>query len=246
MRAELLTAYFGAESSLDEVAALESQTRGLEAARYAQHAAHYVQRVSDLWDEYVAHLPIRTLGRCPYTGDELARAIDDLGLGGLWWRHEGAARPEDPVPVTLLGITGAVRLAQPVERAPFLCVPGPGVPFVIPRLLATTQVTAVISSLPIGPHTGYALSYFSEGPVNVDPPNEWGLDHAPLPGGRWSQASDEASYDYELEPWVKAGRLRWIAPGDTSMKIREGTDGCPYLGLAGERRVQRIKNGEVW
>ena len=52
--------------------------------------------------------------------------------------------------------------------------------------------------------------------------------------------------EYDLRPWLESGRLRWIAPGDDSLELRTGADGCPYLDLPGERRRRYLQDGKTW
>lgn len=44
---------------------------------------------------------------------------------------------------------------------------------------------------------------------------------------------------------MRSGKLLWIAPGDESITLRQGVEGCPYLGLEGPRELAFIKNGKV-
>ena len=53
-------------------------------------------------------------------------------------------------------------------------------------------------------------------------------------------------YDFELSPWIEAGKLHWIKSGDESLTLMTSTENCPYIGLKGNRELQRIERGEVW
>ena len=205
----------------------------------------------DLRAEYRAGLPFVPLSRCPYSAQVVYHSLDPSGIEGLWWDYRAAIRPVENLPVTFHAITGAVRLDGPVADAPFLCIPGPGAPFVLPAVLSSDHITAVLSSIPIGDHTGYAILYFSDVDRSAVPrPDSWGtnrwelLDRAgTLRWGEWRY--DEKEMDYDLAPWIAEGRLRWIRPGDRLLVLREGTDGCPYLDLKGTHRIQRVQNGRV-
>jgi len=48
----------------------------------------------------------------------------------------------------------------------------------------------------------------------------------------------------ELQPWIDAGKLVWIEPGDRDLVVRTA-GACPYVGLPGERERQVIMGGEV-
>lgn len=240
-RAELLAEYF----------ALFRRLEGETGDELTPSLRADVLREIELREAYVASLRRRAVSRCPFSGSTVDVSIDDSGLDGLWWSYESPARPLDPAPPTLLALAGAVALAEPVETAPFLTKPGPEAPFVVPRLLRLAGAKAVVSSLPIGRHTGYAVAYFADPvPGGVERFNTWGSnEYRVTAAGRtgWaSVAEDPDDYDFELEPWVAAGRLAWIAPGDASLTIRTDAAACPYLGLAGRRSVVRIREGRVW
>ena len=143
-------------------------------------------------------------------------------------------------------------LARPVGSSPWLACPGPGVPYVLPRLLADDGVRAVVSTVRVGAHTGYVIAYFAKtAPSGVRSANDWGApDHrlrrADGSVGWDATFDDPASFDFALEPWVERGRVHWIAPGDPDLTLRSGLVGCPYLSLPGTRSWQRIQEGEVW
>jgi hypothetical protein len=130
-------------------------------------------------------------------------------------------------------------------------VPGPGVPFVVPRILgAAPEVRAVIAQVPVGAHTGWAVSYFGRPRAGTPLVNLWGASAYPVvEGGAWTgwerERSGVSRYDFDLTPWVGTGALLWIAPGDESATLRTGVDGCPYLDLPGPRQLAIVERGEV-
>jgi hypothetical protein len=132
-------------------------------------------RVGELRHRYRELLPEVTVARCPFT-DELVRwPIDTLGLDGWFWEYQyGARRWPRPVPRKWIGMTGAMRLADRVEYSPEIVIPGPGVPFVVPRLLREPAVRAVIAEVPVGAHTGWAITYFGRAPEDTALVNLWG------------------------------------------------------------------------
>jgi hypothetical protein len=199
-----------------------------------------------LEEEYLKSVPRVAVARCPFTGAELVRSVDTRGLDGLWWRYDNPVRPlEEPLP-TFFALTGAVKLAE-VEVIPFLCKPGPEVPFVIPRLLEQQSISAVISELGIGAHRGFAISYFADPtPEALTRFNDWGTDHYETPDGWASMAEDVEPLDFDLAPWISSTKLAWIAPGDRDLSLRHDLADCPYLGLQGHRSFVRIQAGKVW
>ncbi|MGN9914678.1 hypothetical protein ACTMTJ_44835 [Phytohabitans sp. LJ34] len=215
-------------------------------------AADLGDRYSDLVDSYLELLAEVPLARSPHTGEVVRWRIDTAGLDGWFWRRHTSERDDpEPMPAGWLAMHGAMRLVEPVERTPFQVVPGPGVPYVVPRLLEVPGVRAVVSQVPVGRHTGWAVTYFGANPDNVELVNTWGSDtyYVYDESGTWvgwHQSTDRVSdYDFELEPWLRSGKLLWIAPDDESATLREGAEDCPYRDLEGPRRIAHIQNGEI-
>jgi len=207
-------------------------------------------------ERYRESLPEVPVARCPFTDALVCWPIDTAGLGGRFWEYpRGVRRDPRDLPASWLAMTGAMRLTAPVEDPPFTVVPGPGVPFVVPRILgAAPDVRGVIAQVAVGRHTGWAISYFGWPAPGTRLVNLWGTGSAPGPGsapglGAGPDTVREASgverYDFDLEPWVGTGALLWITPGDESATLRKGVDNCPFLGLAGPRRFAVLERGEV-
>ncbi len=210
------------------------------------------QERARLFGMYRDGLPRMELSRCPYTHFELRHTFDPYGLDGLWWDSWRPARPLAERPYFCHAITGALTLGEPVEHFPHTAMPGPGVPYVIPALLADARVTAVISSFPCGRHRGYCVAYYSPQECDGLPwPNDWGSNRRWSEGGQgpggWYEASDsEEDWDFELGPYIERGKLFWIAPDDSQLALRKGLADCPYARIPGERRMQYVSDGEVW
>lgn len=227
--------------------------RYFELLRRVDEGEDAAEALAEAAREYEEGLPRVDLTRCPYTKFVVRHTFDPYGLDGLWWDFEAAARPLHERLYTCQAVTGAVAVAQPVEEFPFVAQPGPGVPYVMPELFGREVVRAVVSSLPCGRHTAYCVAYFA--PDEVDGlrwPNDWGRrfrwsEGGTTAGGWYDAGEPEAEdMDFDLRPWLESGRLLWIAPGDAAMTLREGSAGCPYVGLEGERRWQRVSMGQVW
>jgi hypothetical protein len=245
-RRALLERHARAQAALEELDVLERKVDRAAQSRLAQHEAPHVVRTREAIEAYLAGLPRREIARCPFTNEVLLRTIDDAGLDGLWWRAGSPVRPVEPAPRTFVTLAGAVAIARPVERTPFLVTPGPAVPFVIPRLLDGTQAVAVISSFAVGRHTAYAVTYFGDPPEGIDPANDWGTDHWQRAEGWGSREDDPGTFDPDIAKWIGANKVRWIAPGDRGLTLRSEIDGCPYAGLRGTRSPQYVQHGEVW
>ena len=61
-----------------------------------------------------------------------------------------------------------------------------------------------------------------------------------------SVPDDPADFDYDLELYIRTGRLLWIAPGDETLTLRSTVEGCPFLGLPGMRHPVGLRDGVIW
>jgi hypothetical protein len=227
-RRAVLDEYFALEASRDDPAAVTRRTA--------------------LRDEYEAALSVVPFARCPFTGVVFSHTLDTGGLDGLWWQYDLPIRGlEQDRPPTYFAMTGAVALSGPPEPAPFDRKVGPEVPFVVARMLLHDDVRAVIQALPIGAHTGYAITYFARPvPPMLQRFNEWGTslytyeteDDPEL----WDDIEEELEIlDVDLARWIDAGDLLWVAPGDTTVTLRSTSADCPYVGLKGKAEFTVIE-----
>lgn len=261
-KAEILGRLLPLAEDYDQLAAqlealVEEGRTGTEQSELETQLIGMDKEIQELLGRYLEGLPVRDLSRCPFTGEKLSLAIDDLGLDGLWWNFDAPKRPENYHPATYFALDGALKLTGEPEKAPFLCSPGPDVPFVLPRLLGYIQVKAVISAVQIGSHTAYPIVYYADpmlyGEKRV---NDWGtrrywetgsiIPELWTPGQYVSLTPDISEYDFDLEPWIKAGKLLWIAPKDAGLTLHGHVSHCPYLNLSGSRRLKFIRDGKVW
>lgn len=223
-----------------------------EAPRLAAALDASRQRTLDLCQAYEAGLPVLPLSRCPFTGRVVRHSLDTFGIDGWWWDCERPVRPIEDLPATFFALSGALRLGADPPDVPFLCRPGPEVPFVVPRLLAEPDVRAVVSSVAVGPHRGFPVFYFAEPtPHEILRVNTWGLTQYvaedPYGAGYVSRSYDvPVEFDYDLARWIRRGKLLWIAPDDGTLRLRSLVEGCPYLDLPGRRYPLGIRNGEVF
>lgn len=201
---------------------------------------------------YIETLSLIPLSRCPFTDATHWQPIDVAGLDGPWWRYEAPLRPEITMPEHHLTFTGSLKLTPPLEYAPFVCMPGPEVPYVVPELLQHPGIKAVLNSVDVGMHEGHVVHYYAE-ELTEDLPgfNGWGADHYRLPGedkeGYWRRIENEASeeLDFDMGHWIKEGKLLWIEPGDNDLQLRNDLEACPYIDLPGQTTFQYIQYGEV-
>lgn len=208
-------------------------------------------------EAYRALLPMTTLSRCPFSDREVGLPFDQVDLDGPYWDSLDPVRrdPAPKLPATCLSLVGAMLLEKTqVRPAPFLALPGPGRPYVVPELLKVDGVVAVLSAIEVGPHQGLCIAYFGDG-VDIAPSlrlNLWGARsyRYAYEDGQVVEGESEL-YDldneYDLEPWIAAGKVAWTAPDDPSFSVDRGAD-CPYLAPAwtsGPDRMQRVANGEI-
>lgn len=247
-RNRILTDHTVALTALDELGHLAIGADPAFRNRLLVHSDLYTEYSISLRTQYARGVPVVAMSRCPFTDEVLHHSIDTYGLDGLWWDYESPCRPTESVPPTFAGLTGALRAGGTIEYTPFLVKPGPSVPFVVPRILEAGAV-AVLSQVAIGFHTGYAVAYFAPAPLETTLFNEWGANyHRRYDDGvarSWDAASETDGIDFDLEPWADRKLLNWIAPGDESLTLRQGVEGCPYLDLAGSPALQRIQYGTV-
>ena len=219
-------------------------------ALYGEDDASAAAELTRFGQEYEAGLPQVPFARCPISGEVQFHSFDPFGLDGPWWNYDAPLRPLMERIPSCLAVTGAVALAGDLPDVPWLCRPGPGLPWVLPRLLAAEGVFATIRQLSAGTHTAWAVCYFAaEAPAGLAMPNAWGTatywdasDGAP---GWSSTPADPQDRDFSLSPWIARGKLFWIAPGDDTLTLRPEVAGCPFIGLPGEKREQRIAFGRL-
>jgi hypothetical protein len=200
--------------------------------------------------EYSDRLPRVVMGISPFNGVQLKRAFDPYGLDGPWWWKDCPVRIEEPdAPPAFQVLLGALALGDrlPAEATDEV-IPGPGVPFVVPRLLGAKGFAAVIARLELA--TGdiaYAISYWCEAqipPANLHQPwlrqELWFKNSQGVEG--WTIANDP--WDFSLEPWIAAGKLFWVDPATGGLFDRNSAVRCPFLGLEGYRQPQLLSGGE--
>lgn len=209
------------------------------------------QEEQALLEEYAENLPVREVSRCPICEQVLELPIDDAGLDGPWWWTVCPVELPPPRGCEHFQVfLGALDLHG---RTPAEVVsgvkPGPGAPFVIERLLSMEGMQAVLSTVPVGAaDTGYIIAYYSPEPV---PEPEL---HQPWRRETWELHDDTGKpvasnhvndpWDFDLEPWIRKGKLLWIAPGDGGLVLRKELP-SPYDALAGTHQSQELSAGKV-
>lgn len=205
-------------------------------------------------DDYYQTLPNAKLSECPFTGQALSSSFDPVGLDGLWWM-EFTRKPTCLVdsPPTFRLLRGAVNLAGIAPKGGrHNALIGPGVPYVIPRILQLPTMRMVISQITL--ENGYAvylLAYFSsEKPLSSQLTSAW-LEkdehyHTDSNGKYgWSVASEY--WDFNIENWIKLGKIYWIRPGENNLSLPSVNPAdCPFVNVSGSKLPQVIKKDEIF
>ncbi len=211
-----------------------------------------LSRLHQLRNEYRTLLDMVSLSRCPFCNEITKLSFDPHGLDGLYWDYDAPISRPDPRPCAhFVVLAGAIKLSVPLARLPMLSVPGPEVPWVVPRLLRLSMMRAVVATVPVGSHTGFPIAYFADPDPRVDLINSWGRSYyetVDASGARgWNEVfEDDADFDFDLRSWMDQGRLMWIAPGDDQFVLRKGGAGSPYLDMPGRRGVVKVQYGISW
>ena len=225
-----------------EIGIDEESRAYVDSAAYRQARAAYAEMVA-VEDEYFRRLPRMAMATCPFCMQPLYRSFDPFGLDGLWWRSD--AQPEEPAPCPhFCVLLGAVNLTGPVPARDFEVHPGPGVPFVVPRLLQQAGMTAVLGQWAMEGAVAYPIAYFAprRPPVQALTASWARTNHVyttQLGVHGWRSAGE--ALDFDLARPLAGGQLRWCAPG--SSQLGEGE--CPYRDLPGVREPQVIAAAEV-
>jgi hypothetical protein len=179
--------------------------------------------------------------------------MDPFGFDGIWWRkRETTAYPPPRGGKHFRMMLGAVDFKDriPAEAAITREVlPGPGVPFVLPMLFQIDGMQVVMSSMKL-PHgdTAYLMTYYSEKPLHGAFLNQpWGRDTYPiynLAGEYQGWGYSTWEWDFDIQPWIDQGRVKWIEPGDDSFTLLDSGP-CPYVGLEGAQYPQIIRDGQI-
>lgn len=202
--------------------------------------------------EYGERLPFVPLSRCPFCGGVLEYPLDAEGLDGPWW-YKGDLT-EFPSPHgckhfrVLLGAINFDSMSPAEAKVNGEVLAGPGVPFVVPRMLAEVpHMKAVISSFQMPPgYQCYPAAYFSENPLHGALLHQsWGRQAYQVRNAEgayegWTSANDQ--WDFDLQPWIDKGLLLWINPGDPAHTLQSQPP-CPYVNLPGTRAPQKIVQG---
>jgi hypothetical protein len=225
---------------------------GMITGFYAALAQRATDDMAAIVTEYKAATPIVSVSRCPFTGGVFETSLDILGVDGMWWAYDYDYRPYVAPIATFLAWTGSMQFDGPIPNLPLKSMVGPAAPFVLPRILHHDAVRAVMSTILIGEHVGFPVVYFAQPvPADLERVDDWGhaMHYLTRPDGSPSSAHSteyDIDKDFEIEPWIRSGKLSWIAPGDIDLTLRTSPADCPFVTVGGERHRQYIQNGKTW
>ena len=208
------------------------------------------QQIEPLIEEYWSILPAAELSRCPFCDEKLMRLFDAVDLNGFWWMDRTQRPHQEPksCPHFCL-LTGALHFnGRPVEGGLFECLPGPDVPYVIPRILELPMMKAVLGSIRMDcGYTAYPVAYFAEKPSAQEKLTQsWARKVFQFKdeGGRSGWDIRDEAFDYGLAPWIKSGKLLWYADGKLNGSAKDPQQ-CPFWDIPGKKRPQVVVNDEV-
>jgi hypothetical protein len=203
--------------------------------------------------DYYEVLPKTTFSICPFTKEVVYGPFDPVDFSGLWWM-EFTRKPEDLtlVPNTFRVLRGAVNLhSLTCQGGRHDALVGPGIPYVISRILSLPTMIMVISRITMeSGHHVYPLTYFSTvapGPGQLtsnwlEKDQYYFEDESGI--SRWRIADDR--WDFDLGPWIKQGKVRWILPEQSQLALESrNPKDCPYFNLQGVRFPQIINEKGV-
>jgi hypothetical protein len=189
--------------------------------------------------EYYDRVPVLTLSVCPFCDAPYRHSLDPYGYDGLWWRSQlGTQEACEHFCVirNSLNLHGHRTVTVQQIAGQDGTELGPEVPYVIARLLQIPPMVCVVTELKLeAGYTLYPLVYFSSEPV----PREQLT-------ARWA-GKDFSGYetrtenwDFELEPWVISGNLRWAKAVDDAFVLVDQSEPFPFLDLPGYRGAQLV------
>jgi hypothetical protein len=214
---------------------------------------------------FYRRLPYILVSRCPYCDAPVWLKAGIFSLNDNFWYHptsdghlqsalkdtrcehlfcvDGALNLNGHMPTEVRG-SEANALVDQINMAA-------EVPFVKPRVLNLSTMRAVVHCFPVAErYTAYPIAYFTEQRQDsVDFCVAWAateyIGPARQPGcalvGKRSDAQD-----YDIDKWVRQGKLLWLDPLDDEHPISHSpAESFPYSNIPGRRHPYFIKLGQI-
>jgi hypothetical protein len=182
----------------------------------------------------------------------LRAQFDPWGFDGFWWQERELGLASGPVGCEHFRVLkGAVSLGETEPRGgKHEAHIGPDAPFVIPAVLRLPTMVAVLHAVEM--ETGAVarpIAYFSSEPPppgSLTAPWRTTTYTFVTPAGQTGWTIKNDPWDFQLEPWIREGKVRWLDPEDPELPLAEPDPAaCPYTNLPGRRLPQVIKDDEL-
>ncbi|MBN2257476.1 MAG: DUF2283 domain-containing protein [Anaerolineaceae bacterium] len=221
-----------------------------------------------LKQEYFQRLPIHFFAQCPYCDSPVLQPLDSFSLLGFhpalkidelyWGRAWDEGKPprqrcrhallstfsvnlEGQGPDDLPG--WALRVVWGAQAREF-----DAAPIVMVWPLIARQTSAVVHALPMGRlddpepihrYTAYCTTYFVGDESNLYEDEMW------VPNDLGDAATGGVRIDTDLLKWVRAGRLYWMDPEDTSRLVKGPAEEFPYANIQPQGWYEFAEGGQV-
>jgi hypothetical protein len=200
--------------------------------------------------EYADRLPRMRLSVCPFCEAPLKRVFDPFGMDGPWWHADVTVKYEEPASCEHFRVLlGAVHVGDRVpDEVQGEVRPGPEAPFVVPALLSRAGMRAVAGHVALATgDSAFPVAYFSDQPTRaIELHQPWlrttyWFEH----NGRTGWTTKNDVFDFDLRPYVEAGRLLWVDLQLEEDRVFSGEDAeFPFHDLPGVRERQQIVGGQ--
>jgi len=226
------------------------------------------RKLRSLLEEYRSRLPIHLLALCPYCGVHILQPVDNFSLMGFDGNfgatklYGGEYQWSSPPPrqrcAHALCATLSVSLngLQPTDLIGWILgdklhnrtMEIRASPYVMVWPLLARHTRAAIHALPIGRlddeesihrYTVYFVTYFVGGQSNLHTNDMWVANEYGGPAMGWVKE------DSDLLRWVKADRLHWLDPNDTSQLMSGPPEAFPYANVRPQGCYYILRDGRL-
>jgi hypothetical protein len=218
--------------------------------------------------EYFQRLPIHFFAQCPYCNSPVLQPLDSFSLLGFHPAlrinelYRGRAWNESKPPrqqcrhallaMVSMNLQGLTPSDLPEWALSVKWGKGVGkfdsAPIVKVWPLIARQTSVVMHALPIGRlddpepvhrYTAYFVTYFSGDESNLYDDEMW------VPTDLGEPATAGVLSDPDLLKWVKAGRLYWMNPEDTSKLVKGPAEAFPYANIQPRGWYRIAEGGQI-
>jgi hypothetical protein len=201
-----------------------------------------LKKIDSLEQEYEDRLELRTLAVCPFCNTPYQHSLDPFGYDGSWWDSKHSGKEVACEHYRVIRIATNLHGHRANTWNGFDVNFGPEVPYVIPRLLELPNMVCTVSAIQLKcGYTLYPLVYFSKELIQHEQLTaQWAGEFFN------SYETRRENWDFELEPWVRSGHLRWCQENNGELILQERkTEDFPLFNLPGHRGEQSAQCGEL-